>query len=79
VPKAFKGNFLKLSNAFMVKKFYADIDTGDFPMNAQLMPLTLLSNNSTINLNINFENRNTVDIEIFTRLYKILATWVSNK
>lgn len=79
MPKAFKGNFLKLHKALIVKKFYADIDTGDFPMNAQLMPLTLLSNNSTINLNINFENRNTVDIEIFTRLYKILATWVSNK
>lgn len=69
-----------LLRAFKIKKAYADLDTGDFPLNAQLIPVThLVNNNSQIDLHINFENRNQLNIEIFTRLYKLVWAVIINK
>lgn len=69
----------KAIKSVTVKKANADIDTGNFPLNAQLIPLVQFINNKNIHLNINFENKNRIDIEIFTRLYKLIWIGLTNK
>jgi hypothetical protein len=61
-------------NAFTIKKALADFDTGNFPLNAQLIPVAQLLNAKNIRLHLNFENRNTFDIELVTQLYKLV--WI---
>ena len=55
-----------------IKRLRADIDTGDFPLNAQLIPLALLINGANHQLSINFEDRNELEVTIQTRLIKII-------
>lgn len=69
----------KVLKSIKVKRVNADIDTGDFPLNAQLIPVTQFINNRNIHLQINFENRNNVDIEIFIQLYKLVWIGIKNK
>jgi hypothetical protein len=68
---------------FRIKKLNASIDTGNFPLNAQLIPIAGSLNRRNINLNINFENKYELDVCIVTRLYKIIYTtikhYISNK
>lgn len=61
-----------LYSSVSIKRLNADIDTGDFPLNAQLIPLTALINGNNRELNINFEDRNQLDMIIQTRPIKIL-------
>ncbi|HBH47624.1 MAG TPA: hypothetical protein DDX98_03240 [Bacteroidales bacterium] len=68
--------FLK---AFSIKRFYADIDTGDFPTNAQLIPIVQTINGKHIQVGINFENRNDADIKITTRLYRLISAFFRRK
>lgn len=67
----------KIMRNINIKKLHADIDTGDFPLNAQLIPVTQTINGKNINVNINFENRNNLEFKAVTRIFNIL--WVSIK
>lgn len=69
----------KIFRRFKIKRFYANIDTGDFPLNAQLIPVANTLNNEKINLQINFEDQNQVDIKIITRLGLLAATYIHHK
>jgi hypothetical protein len=57
---------------FKIKKLRADFDTGDFPLNANLYPITQSINGNNIDINVNFENRNQFDIYIITQIYKLI-------
>lgn len=61
---------------FKVKKLDADIDTGNFPLNAQLVPVTIVLNRGKANIRINFENRNYLNIHIITHVGAIIATYI---
>ncbi|MBN1950880.1 MAG: hypothetical protein JW801_06725 [Bacteroidales bacterium] len=61
-----------LHASLAIKRLRADIDTGDFPLNAQLIPLTYLINGGNRQLNINFEERNKLELIIQTRPATIL-------
>ena len=65
--------------SFKIKRLEADIDTGNYPLNAQLIPLVQTINGSNINLNINFENRNEANIRISTQLYNLITTNLKHK
>ncbi len=61
-----------------VKKFYADIDTGNFPLNAQLIPVAQALNGTNISVNINFNNTNTLDIKIITNFFLLIRTLIQH-
>lgn len=62
----------RLMCSFTIKKLEADIDTGDFALNAQLIPLTKAVNKNNIHIQINFEDNNAFDVDISNRLVFIL-------
>lgn len=64
---------------FKIRKFQADIDTGDFPLNAQLIPVANTLRGNKINLQINFENRNELDIKIITRIGTQIITFIKHR
>ena len=70
--------FRKLIQAIKIKRMNADIDTGNFPLNAQLIPIVQLINGNRINININFEDQVRADIYVVTHLYKLLMARVSH-
>lgn len=63
---------------FSIKRLNADFDTGDFPLNAQLIPATTFLNSDRVNININFKDENKLDMCITTRIYKILITFIKH-
>ena len=69
---------LKMMGNFKIKRFYANLDTGDYPLNAQLLPIVSMLNNNKVFMEINFENRNEFDIKIVTQLYKIIVTGIAH-
>ena len=64
----------KTLHSFHIRYLQANIDTGDYPLNARLIPVAALINGGNIMIKINFEDRNSVDLKIITRLYKLL--WI---
>ena len=65
--------FLALVSSLHVDHFEADIDTGDYPLNAQLIPLAYLARNADMNIKINFEDRNSLDCRVQTR--PVITLW----
>ena len=70
--------FLKILNAFKIKRLNADIDTGNFPLNAQLYPIAQMLNGNQISININYQNELKADIYIVTQLYKLAMAGISH-
>lgn len=68
--------FLGCLKQFKREKIQADIDTGNYPLNAQLIPIANTINGENINININFENRNQVEFITKTRLYRLLVMFI---
>jgi hypothetical protein len=64
----------KTINSFRVKNLSATIDTGDFPLNAQLIPVVSQLNRENISIYVNFENKNALNFRAVTYLYKLL--WI---
>ncbi len=69
----------KIIKCFKIKKLNADIDTGDYPLNAQLIPIAHAISQGNTNIDINFQNRNVLDICVNTRIYKITYTTIKYK
>jgi len=67
----------KTVKAISIKKLYVNIDTNDYPLNAQLMAITPYINQNNIFLNINFENRNSCDFKAITYLYKLIGVAIT--
>ena len=56
----------------------ANIDTGDYPLNALLIPIAnRISNNRNISVQINFEQHNTFDFKATAFAYKLI--WIVTK
>lgn len=80
-PKKRKFNIYKISNiirgvnrSFRIKRLNANIDTGDYPLNAQLIPVVTKINSTNIAIRINFEDTNSIYLNAVTHLYKII--WI---
>jgi hypothetical protein len=73
-PKKIIVMMKKTLHSFHIRYLQANIDTGDYPLNARLIPVAALINGGNIMIKINFEDRNSVDLKIITRLYKLL--WI---
>jgi len=58
----------RIIRAVSVKRLHAQLDTGNFPLNARLIPVTTqLSNSDKIDLNINFDGNN----HLFLKIHQI--------
>lgn len=66
-------NILK---SIKVDRLHASIDTGNYPVNAQLIPLTQAFQSDNMRININFFNYNSIDFQASTYAYKILWTLI---
>ncbi len=64
---------------FRIKKLNADIDTGDYPLNAQLFPVAQQITGKNTFVNINFENNNSLNLLITYQLYKIAQATIKNR
>jgi hypothetical protein len=65
-----------LYRSVRVKRLIVEMDTGDFPLNAQLIPLEMWLSRGNRQITINFENRNSLDIIIETRPIKVLWNYI---
>jgi hypothetical protein len=71
--------FVNLIRSIKVKYCVANIDTGDFPLNAQLIPIANLLQNKNVEVNINFNNNNNVDLKLETRGIKLIYIILKHK
>ena len=66
----------RLLRAFHIRKFVADIDTGDVTLNAQLVPVAILISDDRLSLSTNFMGRNYLRAEVQVRLNRILWSFI---
>ena len=59
-----------------IKRLEAIIDTGDFPVNAMLIPIAQRLNNSTTLVLINFQGNNRLVFIAETQIYKLLILYI---
>lgn len=64
----------KFITSIKIRKLKANIDTGDFPLNAQLIAIVSQFNRSNIAIGINFEDKNSFYLKAVTHIYKLL--WI---
>lgn len=58
--------------AIKIRRFHVDLDTGDYPLNAQLIALVQPINRENTQFRINFENKNQLHCVAETSIIKIL-------
>ncbi|MBN2485636.1 MAG: hypothetical protein JXB34_06655 [Bacteroidales bacterium] len=68
-----------LIKSIKLKYCYANIDTGNFPLNAQLIPAAQLIRGPNLSVNINFENTNSLNLRLKTRGIKLLTVLIKHK
>lgn len=73
-PIPFRRIFSKIRSAVTFQKLYANIDTGDFPLNAQLIPIAGYLQQYKYEVSVNFQNVNEVNIRATTYLFRLM--WI---
>ena len=73
----YKGLLKNVKKLIKIVRLDAAIDTGDYPVNAMLIPVTQTLNNNTIHININFQNENRLDFMLKTRIYKLILLYIN--
>ncbi|MFO7655637.1 MAG: hypothetical protein R6W78_01075 [Bacteroidales bacterium] len=66
----------RVLSGFKIKKFVWRIDTGDYPLNAQLIPVAACLSGTGVSVTINFSNINELYIIATTRLFRLLFTFI---
>jgi hypothetical protein len=69
----------RMITCFRINRLQADIDTGNYPLNAQLIPIAQRISHNNIDLRINFENYNRVDFYATTRMHKLVYAFLKYK
>lgn len=72
-----KLNWMGILRSFEVKRFKLEIDTGDLLLNARLYPICALVKNRLGDVQINFQNRNQILLEVFNRPIYILKAIIN--
>lgn len=70
--------FFRILKTFNIRKIESDLDTGDFPLNAQLIPLFYSMNRRNVTLSVNFNGINNLYLVVYTRLYKVIYQIIKN-
>lgn len=64
----------RIIRSFTIERFVIDIDTDDYVLNANLVPLFQFASRGVYSMNVNFSGRNYIGIKIMGRLIKLL--WI---
>jgi len=67
----------RLLRSFKIKRFFVDVDTGDFVTNAKLIPLFTLLNYTIANFKVNFEGRTHMALHMQNRPIHIIKTMLN--
>lgn len=70
---------INLFKSIKIKYCYANIDTGDFPLNAQLIPLVQQIQSQNISVNINFNDENNLNLLLQTRGIRLMTVYIKHK
>lgn len=70
--------FIKLLKTLRIKRLQCEIDTGDYPLNAQLIPIAYALNRKNIDLSVNFRGGNDLYLIVYTRIYRIIYQIITN-
>lgn len=62
----------RLLGSFRVRRFFINLDTDDFILNAYLYPIFSLLNGKNRRLAINFEGQTVVDVFLTSRVWRVL-------
>lgn len=68
---------LGILKSFKVKRFFIDIDTGDWVLNAKLYPFYALLNYNSLKFNINFKGRNRMELYMLSRPIYIIKSFIN--
>ena len=68
----------KLLKSFKVTQFRLEVDTGNCILNAKLFPVMALLNYFKQGFNVNFENRNTLVLQIQNRPIYIIKSFINS-
>ncbi len=63
---------VKIIRSFRIKKFNIGFDTGDFPLNAQLLPLLFHLSGEKVHLAVNFVNENYAVVELKNNMFSFI-------
>jgi hypothetical protein len=69
----------KVLRAFRIRRMYLDIDTDDFILNAQLIPVFSALNSEHIRMRANFEGEASLLMDIRTRLGALLWAFMTSR
>ena len=72
-----KGSLNKVKKYIKIIRLEAAIDTGDYPVNALLIPVAQTLNNSIVHINVNFQNENRLNFLAKTRIFKLIILYIS--
>lgn len=74
--KRFKAGYLipgmNIIRTFRLRRLSWSIDTGDYPLNAQLIPVVSFLNSDRVDLSVNFNDHNSFYIVLNTHLFRII-------
>lgn len=71
------GKMVRLMRTFRVQRFYLNIDTGDYALNAKLYPVFYLLNQTKGHFAVNFEDRNQLSLVIVNRPIRIVKSFIN--
>ncbi|MBN2213045.1 MAG: hypothetical protein JW723_02270 [Bacteroidales bacterium] len=63
---------INVIKAFRLRKLRLDIDTGDYPLNAQLIPAACYLSSDRVNLSVNFNDHNELYVILQSYLARII-------
>jgi len=68
----------KSKRAIRIHRLELDLDTDDFPLNAQLIPVfSAINNEKNIALRVNFEGRLSLKLDLRTRMASLLRMFIT--
>lgn len=69
-----------IPGAFRVKRLWLDLDTEDFLLNAWLIPaFATMNNDRNIRMQVNFEGKLMMDLDLRTRVAALLWIFIKNR
>jgi hypothetical protein len=68
-----------LIRSFRLRMLHINVDTEDFILNANLIPVLMLTNTAQISLNVNFMDENSLIMDLRNRLANFLWTGIKYK
>ena len=67
---------LRIPSTFKINLLHLEVDTGDYIKNAYLFPLFASISREPVNLHVNYEEINSLDLDVENRVYRVLKVFI---